>query len=62
MIDNSDIDNMLEAMGGREFLQNKTVLDCTLGLFSKSIVTLRIVVITVKFKAPFKCCDVQNLI
>ena len=34
-----DIDNMLEAMGGREFLQNKTVLDCTLGFASDAIIS-----------------------
>lgn len=34
-----DIDNMLEAMGGRKFLQNKTVLDCTLGFASDAIIS-----------------------
>ena len=34
-----DIDNMLEAMGGREFLQNKTILDCTLGFASDAIIS-----------------------
>ena len=35
-----DIDNMLEAMGGREFFTKiKTILDCTLGFASDAIIS-----------------------
>ena len=33
------IDNMLEAMGGREFLRGKSILDCTLGFASDAIIS-----------------------
>lgn len=32
-------DNMIDAMGGRDFLQGKTILDCTLGFASDAIIS-----------------------